>query len=270
MKKLFAILTLISALTCLAQETPTDIKLKNGFVMKDCTILLWHPEGVRVKYVGGIVPVRFKDMDPADRARIEPHKETALKQQLGVEYLPVDLKLANGTVMKGCTAVRWHNDWVQVKYVGGVVPVAFKDMAPADRAKAEAYKANALAKQQAADEAKAQAIRAEKERQAPQREAEARKKAELARQKEAIKQGLVDGEVVVGMTRDQVRQVYGTPMAYSTITDANASEWWVYPGLGTNEDGTPCNLKIHFDANRVARWNNTQHTAAGYQDWNND
>ncbi len=261
---------MISALTCAAQELPTDIKLKNGFVMKDCTILLWHPEGVRVKYVGGIVPVRFKDMDPADRALIEPHKEAALKQQLGVEYLPVDLTLANGTVMKGCTAVRWHNDWIQVKYVGGVVPVAFKDLAPADRAKVEAHKATALAKQAADDEEKAAALRAEKVRQAPQLEAEAEKNAELARQKEAIKQGLEDGDVAVGMTRDQVRQIYGTPMAYSTVTSASTSGWWVYAGLGTNGDGTPANLKIHFAANRVASWNNTQHTAAGYEDWNND
>jgi hypothetical protein len=270
MKKLFAIFALISALTCAAQELPTDITLKNGFVMKDCTILLWHPEGVRVKYVGGIVPVRFKDMAPATRALIEPHKEAALKQQLGVEYLPVDLTLANGTVMKGCTALRWHSDWALVKYVGGVVPVAFKDLAPADRAKVEAHKATALAKQAAEDEAKAAALRAEKERQAPQLEAEAQKKAALARQKEAIKQGLEDGEVVVGMTRDQVRQIYGTPMAYSTVTNANTSDWWVYPGLGTNADGSPCNLKIHFAANRVSSWNNTQHTATGYLDWNND
>lgn len=270
MKKLLALLAFATALACAAQTAPFDLRLKNGFVMKDCTILLWHPEGVRVKYVGGVVPVRFKDMDPADRARLEPQKDGALKKQLGVEYLPTDITLANGVVMKGCTALRWHNDWAQVKYVGGVVPVKFADLSPADRARVEAYKETALAKQAADDEAKAQAARAEKERLAPQKEAEAQRKTALARQQEAIKQGLEDGEVAVGMTRDQVRQVYGAPLAYSTVTNANTSEWWVYAGLGTNPDGSPCNLKIHFADNRVTRWNNTQHTAAGYQDWNND
>lgn len=85
MKKLFALLAFLAALTCAAQDLPTEIKLTNGFVMKGCTIVRWDTDTITVNYVGGTVPVRFENIDPAQRAAIESHKEAALKKQLSAD-----------------------------------------------------------------------------------------------------------------------------------------------------------------------------------------
>ena len=81
MKKLLASLAFIAALTCAAQELPTEIKLTNGFVMKGCRIVRWDTDKVTVNYVGGTVQVRFENIDPAQRTLIEPHKDEALRKQ---------------------------------------------------------------------------------------------------------------------------------------------------------------------------------------------
>lgn len=81
MKKLLALFACIAALSCAAEDLPKDIKLTNGFVMKDCTIVRWEADAITVKYVGGIVPVKFENIDSAQRTLLESHKEAALRKQ---------------------------------------------------------------------------------------------------------------------------------------------------------------------------------------------
>jgi hypothetical protein len=193
MKKLFLLIVTAAALTCAAQDLPTDIKLTNGFVMKDCTILRWSTDVITVKYVGGTVPVRLENIDPVDRAWIVSHQATALQEQ----------------------------------------------------AEADEKAAEALAKVQ--------------HKQAEQEKREAKKQAEIDRKNAAIQQGLERHQLVAGMTMDQVRIMFGPPWHSSSLTNVNASEWWIYPGLGKDANGVPTNLQIHFKAGLVTHWNNTQH-----------
>jgi len=70
-----------AAATTAAQKLPTEIKLTNGFVMRECTIVRWDTDQITIKYVGGTVPVRFENIDPEDRALIEASKAQALEKQ---------------------------------------------------------------------------------------------------------------------------------------------------------------------------------------------
>jgi len=81
MKRLLMTFLLAAAATAAAQDLPTEIKLTNGFVMKDCTIVRWDADQITVKYVGGTVPVRFENIDPSDRVLIETSKVEALEKQ---------------------------------------------------------------------------------------------------------------------------------------------------------------------------------------------
>lgn len=68
----------------LAAEVPDQIKLSNGFVMRDCEILRWEKDSVMVKYVGGTVPIRFANMDPESQKIFQSESKEALrKQKLG-------------------------------------------------------------------------------------------------------------------------------------------------------------------------------------------
>jgi len=193
MKKLLALIALLAALTCAAQDLPTEIKLTNGFVMKDCTIVRWETGVITVKYAGGTVPVRFENIDPSDRVAIMSHQEEALRQQA------------------------------------------------------------------VADEKAAKALATVEHKQEVQEKRDAKKQAEIERKNAAIQQGLEQHHLVAGMTMDQVRSLFGPPLRSSSLTEVNASEWWIYPGLGRDGNGVPTNLQIHFKAGLVTRWNNTQH-----------
>ena len=192
MKKLFALLALAAALTCAAQDLPTEIKLTNGFVMHDCTIVRWDTDVITVKYAGGTVPVRFENIDPDQRELIESHKEAALKQQ------------------------------------------------------------------RIADEKAAKSLAKAEHKQEVQEKRDERKQAEIDRKAAAIQAGLEQHRLVVGMTMDQVRGMFGPPLRSSSLTHVEASEWWIYPGLGRDGNGVPTNLQVHFRAGLVTRWNNTQ------------
>jgi hypothetical protein len=192
MKKLFALLALAVALTCAAQDLPTEIKLTNGFVMQDCTIVRWDTDAITVKYAGGTVPIRFENIDPDQRELIESHKEAALKQQ------------------------------------------------------------------RIADEKAAKALAKAEHKQEIQEKRDERKQAEIDRKTAAIQEGLEQRRLVVGMTMDQVRGMFGPPLRSSSLTNVDASEWWIYPGLGKTGNGVPTNLQVHFKAGVVTRWNNTQ------------
>ncbi len=197
MKKLFALIALVAVLTCAAQDLPTEIKLTNGFVMKDCTIVRWSTDVITVKYIGGTVPVRLENIEPVDRAWIVAHQATALQEQA-----EADEKAA-------------------------------KELATTEHKQAGQEKREA--------------------------EKQAKKQAEIERKNAAIEQGVEQHQLVAGMTMDQVRGLYGPPLRSSSLTNVNASEWWIYPGLGKDGNGVPTNLQIHFKAGVVTHWNNTQH-----------
>ena len=192
MKKIFALLVLTTALTCAGRDLPTEIKLTNGFVMHDCTIVRWDNDVITVKYAGGIVPVRFENIDPDQRELIESNKEAALKQQ------------------------------------------------------------------RIADQKAAKVLAESEHKQDVREKRDERKQAEIDRKNAAIQAGLEQHRLVAGMTMDQVRGLFGPPLRSSSLTNVNASEWWIYPGLGRDGNGVPTNLQVHFKAGLVTRWNNTQ------------
>ena len=60
---------------------PADIKLSNGFVMKQCKILDWKEDAIIVKYVGGTAPIRYVNIDAKLRPLFEAHKKDELSNQ---------------------------------------------------------------------------------------------------------------------------------------------------------------------------------------------
>lgn len=54
---------------------PSDIKLTNGFVMHDCSIVRWEADGVILKYVGGTVPVKLANISTEQRQLFLDGKE---------------------------------------------------------------------------------------------------------------------------------------------------------------------------------------------------
>ena len=45
-----------------ADGLPFRIKLNNGFLMRDCSIMNWSKDAVIVRFAGGTVPVRFAEI----------------------------------------------------------------------------------------------------------------------------------------------------------------------------------------------------------------
>lgn len=176
------------------------------------------------------------------------------------EPSPMEITLANGFVMKDCTIIRWEEDTITVKYVGGTVPVRFKDIAPEQRWVIEAEKEEAMKRQAVADRKEVHEEAKLEHKQAEQEQRAAKKQAELDRKAAAIQQGLDQHVVVAGMTMDQVRSMFGPPSRSSSLANPNASEWWIYDGRGRDKNGVPCNLMVHFNKDGVVtKWNNTQH-----------
>lgn len=64
-----------------ASDLPDQIKLTNGFVMRDCEVLRWEKDSVLVKYVGGTVPIKFANMSPDSRKAFESQQKNALIKQ---------------------------------------------------------------------------------------------------------------------------------------------------------------------------------------------
>jgi hypothetical protein len=160
--------------------------------------------------------------------------------------------------MKDCTIVHWDVDVITVKYVGGTVPVRFENIDPSDRVEIMSHREEALQRQAEADEKAAKALAKEQQKQASEEKHAAKKQAEIDRKNAAIQQGLDQHQLVVGMTMDQVRSIFGPPYQSSSLTNVNASEWWIYAGRGRDANGVPTNLQVHFKAGIVYRWNNTQ------------
>lgn len=80
-KVVFAVVALIAAACLSAQEIPNDIKLTNGFVMRDCTILVWSKDAITVQFVGGTVPVRYVNISPEQRPIFEKHKAGMMRRE---------------------------------------------------------------------------------------------------------------------------------------------------------------------------------------------
>lgn len=46
---------------------PFNLKLTNGFTMKNCYVVSSTPNSVTLAYIGGVVPVQFSNVDPEHR-----------------------------------------------------------------------------------------------------------------------------------------------------------------------------------------------------------
>jgi len=62
-------------------ELPTEIKLTNGFVMHQSTVVRWHADGVLVNYQGGTVLVMFKNIAPEQGVIFVARRDEALLRQ---------------------------------------------------------------------------------------------------------------------------------------------------------------------------------------------
>ena len=83
--------------------------------------------------------------------------------------LPENIQLNNGFVMRSSEILRWTNDSITVRYVGGTVPVRLADISAEQRKLFEMRKKGALMRQKNEDEQdalrKAEALKAERARQ---------------------------------------------------------------------------------------------------------
>jgi len=64
-----------------SMELPTEIKLTNGFVMHNSSVVRWQADGVLVNYQGGTVLVLFKNISPEQRAIFGARRDEAMTQQ---------------------------------------------------------------------------------------------------------------------------------------------------------------------------------------------
>lgn len=76
-----------------ATDLPTAIKLTNGFVMQQSTVMRWNKGSVLVRYLGGTVPVQFNNIVPEQRAIFVARESAALAEQAKKD---VEQAAANG------------------------------------------------------------------------------------------------------------------------------------------------------------------------------
>ena len=166
--------------------------------------------------------------------------------------MPTEIKLTNGFVMHRSVVVRWEEHAVLVKYPGGIVWTQFQNIAPEQRASFELRKAEALAAQAKADAAQASVDRAISNVESAQEAKKAKWKEEDEQQDAAIREGLAGHYLVRGMTKDQVRQVMGTPQ----MSDVKDSLTFVYPNRGLDKHGAAATRYVQFNQQMILTgWN---------------
>jgi hypothetical protein len=69
-------------------ELPVEIKLTNGFVMRQSRVVRWQSDAVVVQYQGGTVPVRFANIVPEQRVIFETRLAEELSRQIRDDARP--------------------------------------------------------------------------------------------------------------------------------------------------------------------------------------
>ena len=199
-----------------------ELKLKNGTVLHDVTIVAVGTNSIVARWDGGQgsilvrqLPAEVQAEMPAPVVVKAPAAAASLAAlpdpKLATAELPTEIKLTNGFVMHKSKVTRWDKNSVLVSYLGGIVSVRFANITPDQRAIFEARKDEALALQAKDDSnntaGQATASREEQDRQA----AEAHNQEEAEKLADEIKNGLAFHYLVKGMTKAQVIQAFGRP-----------------------------------------------------------
>jgi hypothetical protein len=259
--------TLISSRALGAPVDPsrpiTELRLANGTVLHDVKIIGAGSTTVMATWAGGrgtillsLLPGELR-ASLVRQAPLEPFRlagnGSVADAPLDALGLPTWIKLNNGFILRDCTILRWSQDTLTVRYVGGTVPVRFSDIHVAQRSLFESKRAAAL-EQQARDVA-ARALQAGDK--SPQQIA-AESQAQRGRATdEGINRGVETHRLAPGMTMDQVTAIYGEPSAKSDLNIGPALDsQWTYPRGTTKAGGgeTQQEMHVHFFDGVLKSW----------------
>ena len=98
-----------------ATDLPTAIKLTNGFVMQQCTVMRWNKGSVLVRYLGGTVPVQFNNIVPEQRAIFVARESDALAEQAKADVVQAAADSKSALVERGQRArAKWEAGELEV------------------------------------------------------------------------------------------------------------------------------------------------------------
>lgn len=157
---------------------------------------------------------------------------------------PSEIKLVNGVTMRGVSPVRWDNDTIVLKHLGGVDRIRYDQIAEPYRSQVAKLKDGGMETEQ---KKSAQLTAKAQEQEQAKKEAEAIAAKEKAK-KEKMEDAMAHYQVIVGMTKEQVKKTWGEPSDYgSKYTSGSTTEWWYYNGRGRNEKGQSTRVSLAFD-----------------------
>lgn len=183
------------------------------------------------------IAIESQEASPPEAPKLtppRPHTEV---------HLPSDIKLTNGFVMHHATVTRWEEQAVLVSYQGGVVLVQFKNIVPEQRAIIEAGRAEALAAQAQMGVTQDTVDQAASKLEAVKQAKAAQWKEEDESNAEEISKGLRDHYLVKGMTKDQVKEAFGSPPSGTII----------YRGRGLDKLGAVADRYLEYDNQGILR-----------------
>jgi len=234
---------------------PGEIRLKDGRRLNEFVIRKvganyieagWRGGGGRIEYellpyevlsqltmTASTLPIAIESQESSQLEAPRPARRPPPTEV----RLPSDIKLTNGFVMRHSTVTRWEEHAVLVSYQGGVVLIQFKNMVPEQRAIFEAGKAEALAAQAQMGATQDSVDQAASKLELVKQAKAAQWKEEDESNAEEISKGLRDHYLVKGMTKDQVKQAFGSPHDGTTI----------YRGRGLDKRGVVADRYLHYD-----------------------
>jgi hypothetical protein len=68
---------LLFAITAIAADFPTELKLTNGATLRNVSVVRWEKDRVILKHAGGIDPVRYDHIDAGQRATVLEARDAA-------------------------------------------------------------------------------------------------------------------------------------------------------------------------------------------------
>ena len=238
-----------------------EVKLKNGTVLHDLTVVAVGSTSIVAKWAGGmgslpltqlpeqmrtdlLAAVPVKPPPPAAAPEAPP---AAIDPKLASAELPTEIKLTNGFVMRKSVVKRWEAKSVLVNYQGGTVTVRYQNISPEQRAIFEARKDDELARQAKEDASTTSGqITAEQDQSA--KDAAAAEQKEIAEKKaEEINNGVSFHYLVKGMTKQQVIQAYGRP-------PDDSGDSFLYILRGHDKYGNAADRTLSFKDGVLASW----------------
>ena len=235
-----------------------EVRLRNGTVLHDVTVVAVGNTSVVAKWNGGRGSIPYSQLPSAMAADLAPPPPPAAPTPAPAAAVPVDpnaatadlpteIKLTNGFVMHRSTVKRWEANAVLVSYQGGIVSVRFANMTPEHRAIFEAHKDEALARQArddanatVSDQSAGQAAEAQRAKEARDQEAADAKA-------EEIRNGISFHYLVKGMTKAEVKQAYGRPVD-------DHGDVFVYILRGHDKYGNSADRSLMFQEGKLIGW----------------